>query len=120
MSKLPVLKPHEVISRLEALGFVEVRQRGFTNSSVIQTLKAQRFQFTRVKTFPQFCSARSPETSESRPKSLLRLVDSPWFVGWQRACHSEAALLQSGIIPQKAARDAAHIAVSAVHAMDFY
>ena len=28
MAKLPVLKPHEVISRLEALGFVEVRQRG--------------------------------------------------------------------------------------------
>ncbi|MEX1094460.1 MAG: hypothetical protein WED34_00330 [Planctomycetales bacterium] len=28
MSKLPVLKPHEVVSRLEALGFVEVRQRG--------------------------------------------------------------------------------------------
>ncbi len=27
-SKLPVLKPHEVVSRLEALGFVEVRQRG--------------------------------------------------------------------------------------------
>ena len=28
MSKLPVLKPHEVVSRLEALGFVELRQRG--------------------------------------------------------------------------------------------
>lgn len=28
MSKLPVLKPHEVVSRLKALGFVEVRQRG--------------------------------------------------------------------------------------------
>jgi predicted RNA binding protein YcfA (HicA-like mRNA interferase family) len=28
MSKLPVLKPHEVVARLEALGFVEVRQRG--------------------------------------------------------------------------------------------
>jgi len=28
MAKLPVLKPHEVVSRLEALGFVEVRQRG--------------------------------------------------------------------------------------------
>ncbi|MFQ5733149.1 MAG: type II toxin-antitoxin system HicA family toxin [Planctomycetaceae bacterium] len=28
MSKLPVLKPREVVSRLEALGFVEVRQRG--------------------------------------------------------------------------------------------
>src|SRR5262249_38934419 len=28
MPKLPVLKPHEVVSRLEALGFVEVRQRG--------------------------------------------------------------------------------------------
>ena len=28
MAKLPVLKAHDVISRLEALGFVEVRQRG--------------------------------------------------------------------------------------------
>ncbi len=28
MPKLPVLKPHEVVSRLHALGFVEVRQRG--------------------------------------------------------------------------------------------
>jgi predicted RNA binding protein YcfA (HicA-like mRNA interferase family) len=28
MAKLPVLKPHEVVSRLEALGFVEIRQRG--------------------------------------------------------------------------------------------
>ena len=28
MAKLPVLKPHEVVARLEALGFVAVRQRG--------------------------------------------------------------------------------------------
>jgi len=28
MSKLPVLKPQEVVSCLEALGFIEVRQRG--------------------------------------------------------------------------------------------
>lgn len=28
MAKLPVLKPIEVVSRLEKLGFVEVRQRG--------------------------------------------------------------------------------------------
>jgi predicted RNA binding protein YcfA (HicA-like mRNA interferase family) len=28
MPKLPVLKPQEVVSRLEALGFVETRQRG--------------------------------------------------------------------------------------------
>jgi predicted RNA binding protein YcfA (HicA-like mRNA interferase family) len=28
MPKLPVLKPHEVIARLNSLGFVEVRQRG--------------------------------------------------------------------------------------------
>jgi predicted RNA binding protein YcfA (HicA-like mRNA interferase family) len=27
-SKLPALKPHEVVSRLKALGFAEVRQRG--------------------------------------------------------------------------------------------
>lgn len=28
MGKLPVLKPREVVRRLEALGFAEVRQRG--------------------------------------------------------------------------------------------
>lgn len=28
MSKLPVMKPHEVVSRLQSLGFMEVRQRG--------------------------------------------------------------------------------------------
>jgi predicted RNA binding protein YcfA (HicA-like mRNA interferase family) len=28
MPKLPVLKPLEVVSRLQAFGFVEVRQRG--------------------------------------------------------------------------------------------
>ncbi len=28
MPRPPVLKPHEVVSRLEALGFVEARQRG--------------------------------------------------------------------------------------------
>jgi predicted RNA binding protein YcfA (HicA-like mRNA interferase family) len=28
MSNLPVLKPHEVVSRLQDLGFSEVRQRG--------------------------------------------------------------------------------------------
>ena len=30
-----------------------------------------------------------------------------------------SALLQSGIFPEKAARDAAHIAISAVHGMDY-
>jgi predicted RNA binding protein YcfA (HicA-like mRNA interferase family) len=28
MGRLPVLKPREVVARLEGLGFVEVRQRG--------------------------------------------------------------------------------------------
>jgi predicted RNA binding protein YcfA (HicA-like mRNA interferase family) len=28
MPKLPVLKPHDVVARLQQLGFVEVRQRG--------------------------------------------------------------------------------------------
>jgi predicted RNA binding protein YcfA (HicA-like mRNA interferase family) len=28
MGNIPVLKPHEVIAKLAALGFVEVRQRG--------------------------------------------------------------------------------------------
>jgi hypothetical protein len=30
-----------------------------------------------------------------------------------------SAILQSGVMPAKAARDAAHIAISAVHAIDF-
>ena len=34
MPKLPVLKPQEVVSRLEALGFVEVRQRGAHKTTV--------------------------------------------------------------------------------------
>ena len=34
MSKLPVLKPQEVVSRLEALGFVEVRQGGAHKQAV--------------------------------------------------------------------------------------
>jgi predicted RNA binding protein YcfA (HicA-like mRNA interferase family) len=29
MPKLPVLKPQEVVLRLDKLGFIEVRQRGF-------------------------------------------------------------------------------------------
>jgi len=28
MPKVPILKPHEVVSCLEKLGFIEVRQRG--------------------------------------------------------------------------------------------
>lgn len=28
MGSLPVLKPHEVVTRLQDLGFIEVRQRG--------------------------------------------------------------------------------------------
>jgi predicted RNA binding protein YcfA (HicA-like mRNA interferase family) len=28
MGRIPVLKPHEVVARLNTLGFVEVRQRG--------------------------------------------------------------------------------------------
>lgn len=28
MGRVPVLKPHEVATKLQALGFVEVRQRG--------------------------------------------------------------------------------------------
>ena len=28
MAKLPVLKPREVVARLEVLGFIQVRQRG--------------------------------------------------------------------------------------------
>lgn len=28
MGSLPVLKPHEVVARIEGLGFIEVRQRG--------------------------------------------------------------------------------------------
>ena len=60
--------------------------------------------------------AGDPQAAQERldvlkPFPLLDVTDAVFQLA--------AALLQSGIIPQKAARDAAHIAVSAVHCMDF-
>ena len=43
MSRVPVLKPREVIRALERLGFVEVRQRGRTASSGTPTEEVQQF-----------------------------------------------------------------------------
>jgi hypothetical protein len=45
------------------------------------------------------------------PLPLLDITDSVLKLA--------SAILQSGVIPPKAARDAAHIAVSSVHAIDF-
>lgn len=61
-------------------------------------------------------SAGDPQAAQERLAILnpLPLLDiSPEVL--QLAC----AILQSGAIPPKAARDAAHIAVSAVHGIDF-
>jgi len=46
-----------------------------------------------------------------QPLPLLDVTES--------AIQLAAALIQAGIIPEKAARDAAHIAVSAVHGVDY-
>jgi len=46
-----------------------------------------------------------------KPLPLLDITES--------VLHLASALLQSGVIPDKAARDAAHIAISAVHGMDY-
>ena len=61
-------------------------------------------------------SAGDPDASRRRLK-LLRgfpLLDIAPEVAWLAS-----ALLQSGTVPQKAASDAAHIAIAAVHGMDF-
>jgi len=45
MARLPVLKPREVVRALEAMGFVEVRQRGRTNNFDRPTAAARLFRF---------------------------------------------------------------------------
>ena len=65
-----------------------------------------------TKAIPQKEEARDkgPETSDA-PLPLLDIS--------QAVQELASAILQSGAIPAKAARDAAHIAISAVHGIDF-
>jgi hypothetical protein len=62
--KLPILKPAEVVTKLVALGFEEVRQKGRTSSFVTQTAAAQRSLSIRDETSPRSCSGRLLEISE--------------------------------------------------------
>lgn len=58
MTKPPVLKPKEVVSLLEKLGFVEVRQRDPIGSSDALTVVAQRFLFMAAGIFLLYCSGK--------------------------------------------------------------
>ena len=63
--KLPILKPAEVVTKLVALGFEKVRQKGSHNTSsfVTQTAAAPRSLFTRGVTSLRSCSGRLLEIS---------------------------------------------------------
>ena len=58
MPKITVLKPLEVVSRLQALGFNEVRQRRAHSSSAIPMVGAPRCRFTRAGTSIRCCCGR--------------------------------------------------------------
>jgi len=70
VGKLPVLKPREVATRLESLGFAEVRQRGSHKQYRLLMAGEQRFRSTPVETFPQHCCVRSRKTSVSRSNNF--------------------------------------------------
>jgi hypothetical protein len=57
-----------------------------------------------------------PDAARER---LLLLKPLPLLDVSEPVLQLASALLQSGIMPEKAARDAAHIAVSAVHGIDY-
>src|SRR5207249_2697337 len=90
MGKYPILKPREVASVLETLGFVEVRQRGFTSSTGIQMVDSQLFRSIRAATFPDSLTAnrqrywshsrRIPETPVGRLNSAVqRTFGHAWW-----------------------------------------
>jgi len=76
MGSAPVLKPNEVVTILNKLGFTEIRQcsshKQFRDTKVV----AQRFRFIKAGTSPQFCSGRSQKTSASLLMSCSN-IDSP-------------------------------------------
>ena len=60
MPKLPVLKPQELVARLEKLGFLEVRHAVPTNSSAIQTAAEPRCRSTRGENLPRIAAKDRP------------------------------------------------------------
>jgi predicted RNA binding protein YcfA (HicA-like mRNA interferase family) len=59
MARVPVLKPHEVVARLNALGFSEVRQRGSHKQSSTLTVAKQQSPFIVAATSRRRCSDKS-------------------------------------------------------------
>ena len=57
--------------------------------------------------------------AEAAQERLAILAPLPLLDISEAVVELASAILQTGVIPTKAARDAAHIAVSAVHAIDF-
>lgn len=56
MAKIPVLKPREVVAMLQAIGFVEVRQRGAHKQFRHGNAGAQPCRFTKdAMSLPLFC-----------------------------------------------------------------
>jgi hypothetical protein len=64
MGSIPVLKPREVITLLQSLGFVEVASAVLTNNSVIPMAGARQYQCMPEGIFRQFCYVRLPRTSD--------------------------------------------------------
>jgi len=74
MANLPVLRPHEVVSRLQALGFVEVRQRGSHKQFRHGDGRGTTVPFHQGRDISPVLLEKSLATSGLRPKSLLRRV----------------------------------------------
>lgn len=74
--RAPVLKPREVVQRLERLGFVEVGNADLTNSSGTPMVEQRQFRFT-LATYRRSSCGRFARTSKSRwTSSLLRNSDA--------------------------------------------
>jgi hypothetical protein len=76
MRKLPVLKPQEVVSRLEALGFVEVRQAAVRQAAIEAVAAGPLCRSTRGGTSRRYCSGRLRATLECPRRILWRRLDS--------------------------------------------
>ena len=66
MGRLPVLKPREVVDRLKALGFVEVRQRGSHKQFRHADGRGTTVLFHSGRDINQLCCGRSPRMSVCR------------------------------------------------------
>lgn len=72
MPNLPVLKPQEVVPRLEALGFIKVRQRGAHQQFRHPDGRGTTVPFHKGWDIPPRSFARSLGTSERRPRNSSR------------------------------------------------